>query len=229
MQRRLHRRRREPVQRPDPMLEREPHAARPRARWRAARGSAPGCSPLGLVSSCAHLRRVGSSPLGTARRVAAMRSGWIAAGALAIAVGWAPGAARAASACNLGPNGQIKHVVVLQFDNTHLARDASGVPSDVEQMPALKSFLESNGTLLSNDHTVLISHTAGGIVSTETGLYPDRGGLTVRNSYEFFDPSKPTGSDFASSFQYWTDPVKTPNDPTPLLITDGGKNTPAPW
>ena len=93
-----------------------------------------------------------------------MRTGWVVAVALALAVSWGPGTARAASACSLGPNGQIKHVVVLQFDNTHLARDASGVPSDVEQMPALKSFLESNGTLLSNDHTILISHTAGGIV-----------------------------------------------------------------
>src|SRR4051794_31910981 len=228
MQRRVHRRRREPAQRPHPMIEREPQDARPRQRWRAARGSAPGCSPLGLVSSCAHLRRVGSSPLGTARRVAAMRSGWIAAGALAIAVGWAPGAARAASACNLGPNGQIKHVVVLQFDNTHLARDASGVPSDLEQMPALKSFLESNGSLLSNDHTILISHTAGGIVSTETGLYPDRNGLTVTNSYEFFDKLASTGVNFSSAFKYWTDPTGT-NDPLPMMITSGQKVTPAPW
>src|SRR3954467_4199400 len=144
-----------------------------------------------------------------------MRAG-IVIGALALALA-AAAPAQAAGTCNLGPGGQVKHVMVLQFDNTHLARDAAGVQSDLEQMPALKSFLTGNGSLLSNDHTVLISHTAGGIVSTETGLYPDRNGLTVSNSFEFFDPSKPTGSDFASSFQYWTDPVKTPNDPTPLL------------
>src|SRR5881227_2981246 len=135
---------------------------------------------------------------------------WLAAaGAVAASIaaaGAGAGSASAASTCNLGPGGAIKHVMVLQFDNTHLARDAAGVQSDLEQMPALKSFLTGNGSLLSNDHTVLISHTAGGIVSTETGLYPDRNGLTVSNSFEFFDPTQASGSNFASSFQYWTDP-----------------------
>src|SRR3954449_3958556 len=156
-----------------------------------------------------------------------MRAG-IVIGALALALA-AAAPAQAAGTCNLGPGGQVKHVVVLQFDNTHLARDNAGVPSDLEQMPALKDFLTGNGTLLSNDHTILISHTAGGIVSTETGLYPDRNGLTVSNSFEFFDPTQASGANFASSFQYWTDQVKPPADTTPLLITDGGKNTPAPW
>jgi hypothetical protein len=137
--------------------------------------------------------------------------------------------AKAASTCNLGPGGQIKHVVVLQFDNTHLARDSAGVPSDLEQMPALKDFLTSNGTLLSNDHTILISHTAGGIVATETGLLPDRNGLTVTNSYEFFDKLAASGVGFSSAFKYWTDPTDANRDPLPTLITSGQKNTPAPW
>jgi hypothetical protein len=161
-----------------------------------------------------------------------MRHGRVWFGALALAaaaVAASPGAAHAASTCNLGPGGQIKHVVVLQFDNTHLARDNAGVPSDLEQMPALKSFLTSNGTLLSNDHTILISHTAGGIVSTETGLYPDRNGLTVTNSYEFFDKLVGSGVNFSSAFKYWTDPTNATNDPLPTLITSGQKNTPAPW
>ncbi len=137
--------------------------------------------------------------------------------------------AHAAATCNLGPGGQIKHVVVLQFDNTHLARDNAGVPSDLEQMPALKSFLTGNGTLLSNDHTILISHTAGGIVATETGLYPDRNGLTVTNSYEFFDKLAASGVGFSSAFKYWTDPTDAARDPLPVMITAGQKNTPAPW
>lgn len=142
----------------------------------------------------------------------------------------APGTALAA--CSLG-NG-VQHVVVLQFDNVHSERDNQGVPSDLEQMPALRSFLTSNGTLLTNDHTILISHTAGGIVSTETGLYPDRNGLTVTNSYQYFDPNAPTtgnvgGSDFTSAFKYWTDPVSTGNDTTFNNDTTGGANTPAPW
>ena len=50
-------------------------------------------------------------------------------------------------------------------------------------MPHLLNFMKDNGTLLSNDHTILISHTAGGILSSLTGVYPDRHGQTVSNSY----------------------------------------------
>jgi hypothetical protein len=161
-----------------------------------------------------------------------MRHGRLVMGAAALAVSaavaWSPGAAHAASTCNLGPGGQVKHVVILQFDNTHLARDAANVPSDLEQMPALRDFLAGNGTLLSDDHTILISHTAGGIVATETGLYPDRNGLTVTNSYEFFDKLAGSGVNFSSAFKYWTDPTGA-DDPLPTLITSGQKNTPAPW
>ncbi len=160
-----------------------------------------------------------------------MKHGRIVVGVLALcaAVAWSPRTADAAATCNLGPGGQIKHVVILQFDNTHLARDAAGVPSDLEQMPALKNFLSSNGTLLSNDHTILISHTAGGIVSTETGLYPDRNGLTVTNSYEYFDKLAASGVNFSSAFKYWSDPTDATRDPLPTLVTTGQKNTPAPW
>ena len=41
-----------------------------------------------------------------------------------------------------------------------LARDGSTpVPSDLEQMPHLLNIIESNGVMLSNHHTQLISHT----------------------------------------------------------------------
>src|SRR5712664_1053255 len=76
--------------------------------------------------------------------------------------------------CRLGNGaGRIEHVIYIQFDNTHLLRDRREVPSDLEQMPHLLNFIRENGTLLANDHTVLISHTAGGILSTLTGVYPD--------------------------------------------------------
>jgi len=131
------------------------------------------------------------------------------------------------TSCQLA-NG-IKHVVYLQFDNTHYNRDNPSVASDLEQMPHLLSFLQSNGTLFTNDHTILISHTAGGIVSTQTGLYPDRHGLNVTNSYFYFDPAKtPT---FSTAFKYWTDLVDDGTgvkDILPNQVTDG-KNTPAPW
>ena len=65
-----------------------------------------------------------------------------------------------ASGCTFA-NG-IKHVIQIQFDNTHFLRDRGNVPSDLEQMPHLLNFIRGNGTLLTNDHTVLISHTATG-------------------------------------------------------------------
>src|SRR6266404_234562 len=114
------------------------------------------------------------------------------------------GATAATSGCSLNSaKGAIKHVIYLQFDNTHYARDNSSVASDLEQMPHLLNFLQSNGTLFTNDHTILISHTAGGILSTQTGLYPDRHGIGVSNSYYYFPPSKIPA--FSSAFKYWTD------------------------
>jgi hypothetical protein len=124
--------------------------------------------------------------------------------------------------CRLG-NG-IEHVIYLQFDNTHLRRDKAEVPSDLEQMPHLLNFIRNNGTVLANDHTVLISHTAGGILSTLTGVYPDRHGQTVSNSY--VRTSAAGAFSFPSSFGYWTDPV---SGTIPNMITQDGVNAPAPW
>ena len=84
----------------------------------------------------------------------------------------------------------IKHVIYLQFDNTHLLRDRPNFASDLEQMPHLQNFLSDNGTLSDNEHTILISHTAGGILSSLTGLYPDRTGQAVSNSYGFFQSER---------------------------------------
>jgi hypothetical protein len=134
------------------------------------------------------------------------------------------------SANGCGLKGPIKHLVFLDFDNTHYMRDHPSVASDLEQMPHLLNFLTSNGTLYTNDHTVLISHTAAGIVSAQTGLYPDRHGLTVSNSYFYYSPTKiPL---FSTAFKYWTDLVDDStgaNDALPNMVTDGQKNTPAPW
>jgi hypothetical protein len=135
----------------------------------------------------------------------------------------APGAG-----CVLGPNGAVRHVIYVQFDNTHFLRDRPLVPSDLEQMPHLLDFMKNNGTLLTNDHTILISHTGGGILSSLTGLYPDRHGQTVSNSY--VRTSSTGGFSFPSSFGYWTDPVSAANTPTvPNMVTPTGANAPAPW
>jgi hypothetical protein len=156
------------------------------------------------------------------------------------------GVANAAGGCSMGPGGRIRHVIVIQFDNVHLARDNPRVPSDIEQIPALYNFMTHEGTLLSNDHTVLISHTSDGILSTETGLYPDQFGGGVGNTYPYLDPKQTEtragggytnvpGTNDSSLFKYWTDPTST-DDPLYMLIHRAasgsdpeGINTPAPW
>lgn len=134
--------------------------------------------------------------------------------------------------CNLNSaRGEIKHVIYLQFDNVHFTRDNPNVPSDLEQMPHLLNFLEGNGTLLTNHHTPLISHTADDIITSLTGVYGERHGQPVANSYNYFNPnaSDGLGSTFTSSFTYWTDLVNPIADPTFSLLTAEGKNAPAPW
>ncbi|MBV8080418.1 MAG: hypothetical protein JO186_08595 [Actinobacteria bacterium] len=121
----------------------------------------------------------------------------------------------------------VKHVIYLQFDNVHYRRDNPNVASDLEPMPHLLNFLTQNGTLFTNDHTILISHTAGGILSSLTGLYPDRQGQTVSNSYDYFKANGVPA--FTSSFKYWTGSVDGTDDPLPNMITDNQKTTPAPW
>ncbi|MFY9579225.1 MAG: hypothetical protein WAQ33_07860 [Gaiellaceae bacterium] len=133
----------------------------------------------------------------------------------------------ASPSCQLNSaRGNIKHVIYIQFDNTHLLRDNPRVPSDLQQMPHLLNFMRNDGTLLTNDHTVLISHTAGGILSSLTGVYPDRHGQVVSNSNVRFNG---TGFQFPSSFGYWTDPVVANAPTVPNMITPTGENAPAPW
>jgi hypothetical protein len=124
--------------------------------------------------------------------------------------------------CHLA--GGIKHIVQIQFDNVHLRRDNPNVPSDLEQIPNLLNFLQDNGTLLTNHHTPLISHTADDIVTTLTGVYPDKHGLPVANSYGFFKSGGAIG--FASSFAYWTD---LSPDGAPQMVDQRGLTHPAPW
>jgi len=141
-------------------------------------------------------------------------------------------AASAQSQCQLNsPSGKIKHVVYVEFDNVHFTRDNPNVPSDLEQMPNLLNFIKQNGALDTGDHTVLISHTANGILTTQTGLYSDNTSIFIANSFGDFTPS---GSAlFPSAFFYWTDLVSdiTPatQDNTFAMTTPAGLNVPAPW
>ena len=146
-------------------------------------------------------------------------------------------AAQAAAACTLrGNTGTgVQHVIYLQFDNTHYTRDNPNVPSDLQQMPNLLNFITGNGTLVSHEHTPLISHTADDIVTSETGLYGSNQGMPIANDYHYYTPGGATND--AGSFAYWTDPIvdyTTSNsapvgDTTHTMITQSGRNTPAPW
>jgi hypothetical protein len=143
------------------------------------------------------------------------------------------GVAHAASGCQLNsPKGNIQHVIYIQFDNTHFTRDNPNVPSDLEQMPNLLNFMESNGVLLTNHHTPLISHTANDILTSLTGVYGDRHGVPVANSFRYFNPDGTSNP--GVSFAYWNgaifDPsTSTPSDTTFNMLTAQGKNAPAPW
>jgi hypothetical protein len=137
-----------------------------------------------------------------------------------------------ASTCQLdSANGRIKHIIYVQFDNVHFRRDNPNVPSDLEQMPHLLDFITDHGTLLSNHHTPLISHTADDIITSLTGVYGAKHGQPVANSFGFFPaPGTSTSLDgFSSSFGYWTDIVNAKTDPNFLMITANGMNAPAPW
>jgi hypothetical protein len=139
------------------------------------------------------------------------------------------------SSCQLA-NG-VQHVVELTFDNVHFFRDNPNVPSDLEFMPHLRSFIEDNGVMMSNNHTPLIAHTAEDSLATYTGLYGDRHGMPISNSYRTYNPDGTTNG--AGSFVYWTDPnndgghdakhAMIYSDSVPAAHTTTDVATPAPW
>jgi hypothetical protein len=150
----------------------------------------------------------------------------------------APAPVPPAGSCQLNSaKGNIKRVVTIVFDNMHFQRDPARdgstlVPSDLEQMPHLLSFIKNNGVLLSNHHTPLISHTSDDVITILTGVYPDRHGVaTAANSYLEYKADGTTQSQ--SGFTYWTDLSR---DGTYNLISGAvdathpsGVNAPAPW
>jgi hypothetical protein len=160
----------------------------------------------------------------------------VVAGALASIAGLqlSNGAAAATPSCQLG-NG-VQHVINIVFDNVHFSRDNPNVPSDLEQMPHLLNFLKTYGTVFSNSHTPMIAHTADDSLSIYTGLYGDRHGQPLSNSYKVYNPDGST--DPATSFTYWTSPIidtkTTPPAPStadtaPSMASSAGGVTPAPW
>lgn len=162
--------------------------------------------------------------------VAALSVGWQVAAQPAVHASERGDDGGVQSSCHLGND--VKHVVNLVFDNTHFTRDNPNVPSDLEQMPALLNFLKGQGTLLTNEHTPLISHTATDILTSLTGTYGDRMGVPVSNTFRYYLPNKNTS--LGVSFAYWTAPIYDPTpaagtDTTFNMLTPEGKNAPAPW
>jgi len=124
-------------------------------------------------------------------------------------------------------------VITIQFDNTHFRRDNLNVPSDLEQMPQLLSFLTDNGALLANHHTPLISHTSQDVLTALTGVYPSHHGVAVgQNSYQYYDQSGSPHS-YTTAFMYWTDTIGNGTynmlSGPPSTSNVSGTNAPAPW
>jgi hypothetical protein len=124
-------------------------------------------------------------------------------------------------------------VIEITFDNVHYNRDNPNVLSDLEQMPALQDFITSNGTLLSNNHTPLIAHTADDSLTNYTGLYGDRHGQPITNTYETYGADGNVTP--KSSFAYWTGTYgldSFPNQPYSANVPAAGSapsTPPAPW
>src|SRR5260370_7527782 len=82
--------------------------------------------------------------------------------------------AATSSGCTLNSaKGNIKHVIYIQFDNTHFTRDNPNVPSYLEQMPNLLNFIKSNAVLLTNHHPPLLSLTPTHTLPSLTASYRD--------------------------------------------------------
>jgi hypothetical protein len=145
----------------------------------------------------------------------------------------AEAAAPVQPSCHLqSPGGQIKRVVFIIFDNVHLRRDNPNVPSDMEQIPSLLGFLQGKGVISGNHYTPLISHTADDILTGLTGVYGDRHGSPVSNSFGIFKKDNSTAV-FQTSFVYWTTTTAQSHpeagENLPVLLNEKGKNAPAPW
>ncbi|HEV2235874.1 MAG TPA: hypothetical protein VGR57_04350 [Ktedonobacterales bacterium] len=181
----------------------------------------------------AHIAKLWSRPLAKYATTALLLAVLVGSSAY-IAFGRNAHASAPDTGCHLNSaRGDIQHVIYVQFDNVHFTRDTPNVPSDLEQMPNLKNFIEQNGTMLTDHHTPLIAHTANDILTSFTGLYGNDHGVPIANSFRYFNPNG--SSNLGVSFAYWTDPLFDPNTSSPtdtkfnMLAADGKSNTPAPW
>jgi hypothetical protein len=137
------------------------------------------------------------------------------------------------ASCKLhSADNKIKRVVYIIFDNVHLRHDNPNVPSDLEQMPNLLNFLQGKGVISGNHFTPLISHTADDILTGLTGVYGDRHGSPISNSFRIYKADNSTTVS-QTSFVYWTTTTAQSHpeagENLPVLVNENGKNAPAPW
>jgi hypothetical protein len=131
----------------------------------------------------------------------------------------------ATAACQLPANGgRITHVVHIQFDHLLLRRASPNIPADLELMPHLYSFLTENGVIAGNHHTSLLANPATDILTILTGVYGDRMGMPIADSYGYYRADGSVG--FASAYAYWR---AIAPDGYPQMLTETGRMAPAPW
>ena len=73
----------------------------------------------------------------------------------------------------------------------------------IKQMPNLLNFLQGKGVISGNHYTPLIFHTADDILTGLTGVYGDRHGSPVSNSFGIYKVDN-SSVVFQTSFVYWT-------------------------
>lgn len=92
----------------------------------------------------------------------------------------------------------------------------------------------AGGTLLTNQHTPLISHTSVDFTTSYAGVYGDRHGVAVsQNNIAAYTGNASTPVASTSGFSYWTDPLGISGDATTTITTKDSSgnpiNAPAPW
>ena len=75
---------------------------------------------------------------------------------------------------------------------------------------------------------------AAGFITTQNGVYPDRDGMGVTNSFRYYNGDAAQTTSSNTAFAYWTDPLNlgqntAPKDTSFVLVDENGHNAPAPW
>ena len=136
---------------------------------------------------------------------------------------------RPRATCPLGANGKpIKHVIYLQFDNTHFSRDSPNVPSDLEQMPHLLELPEGERHALhERPHDPDLAHRGRDPRAPHRPLPRPHGPDGLEQLRLLHGRTgRRTSRARSSTGRIRSTPT---DDPLPNMITDGQKTTPAPW